>query len=104
MIQQDECAGFIRNLVAFAAPIVAEIARRTPNAAELALKLVKEGGRREEIYVRKADLAKKLEILEPSQQLAFAPLNFGDPPRPDPSDGQPATESAVLGLKDIAST
>jgi len=103
VIQQDECEGFIRNLVAFAAPIVAEIARRTPNAAELALKVEKEGGRREEIYVRKADLAKKLEILEPSQRMVFAALNLGEPPAAASSDEQPTIESAVLGLEDIAS-
>lgn len=104
VVQQDQCAGFIRNLVAFAAPIVAEIARRTPNAAELALKVEKEGGRREEIYVRKADLAARLGILEPSLWSVFAPLNLGEPPAADPPAEQPAGDAAVLGLDDIASS
>jgi hypothetical protein len=56
------------------APIVAEIARRSPNALELSLKCETDGGRREELYLRKKDLVAKLEPLTPPARALFAPL------------------------------
>ena len=76
VVDLDHGTDFVRQVVAQLAPVVTEIARRTPNAEELSLKLEKEGGRREEIYVRKADLADKLRALAPDLQRVFSPLGI----------------------------
>src|SRR5262249_14288004 len=53
----------ISRIVRILSPTVAEVARRSPNPQELSLKIEHDGGRREEIYVKKADLVDKLEAL-----------------------------------------
>jgi hypothetical protein len=67
----------IVRIVKLLAPIVAEIARRSPNTQELSLKVEHEGGRREEIYLKKADLVAKLAPLGPQERAVFAPLALG---------------------------
>lgn len=66
----------VERFVTLFAPTVAEIARRSPNDAELSLKREHDGGRREEVYLRKADLVDKLQPLWAHGRQVFAPLGL----------------------------
>jgi hypothetical protein len=68
----------VERLVAVMAPVTQEIARRSPSASELVLKRLVSGGRREEIFVAKAELVKRLDGLEPQLRTVFDPLGLGD--------------------------
>lgn len=59
------------------APYVLEIAERSPSAYELSLKLEHDDGRREELYLRKSDLAQEIGSLPPRMRERFSPLGFG---------------------------
>jgi hypothetical protein len=63
-------------LVTMFAPTVREIAKRSPNEFELSLKQEAEGGRREEIYLRKEQLVSKLQPLSSIGREVFAPLGL----------------------------
>jgi hypothetical protein len=65
---------FLQRIIKMFAPIVAEIARRSPNSMELSLKTEDDNGRREEMYLRKLDLAARLEPLTGQARALFAPL------------------------------
>lgn len=73
-------AALTTNLVVLAikaiAPTVAEIARRSPNPSELSLKLEHDGGRREEIYLKKAVLLARLDVVPASERYVFEPLEL----------------------------
>jgi hypothetical protein len=58
------------------APIVAEVARRSPNQHELSLKVENDTGRREEIYLRKAQLISALASVTPKARRVFDPLGL----------------------------
>ncbi|MCC6874811.1 MAG: hypothetical protein IT378_10940 [Sandaracinaceae bacterium] len=58
------------------APLVHEIARRSPSPLELSLKLERDDGRREELYLRKSDLQEELTALPPRMRERFSPLGF----------------------------
>lgn len=58
------------------APVAAEVSRHSPNPSELSLKLEREGGRREEVYLRKADLVQMVAGLSPEAQHLYAGLAF----------------------------
>ncbi len=58
------------------APIAAEVSRHSPNQSELSLKLEREGGRREEVYLRKSDLQQMVASLPPEAQQLYAGLAF----------------------------
>ncbi len=66
----------VRRLVATLAPTVREIAQRSPSEQELSLKKETEDGRREEIYLRKEELLKKLQPLPAAGREVFAPLGL----------------------------
>jgi hypothetical protein len=66
----------IERLLRLLVPTVNEIARRSPNASELSLKLENDGGKREEIYVKKEDLAAQLDALGPQEKALFSPLGL----------------------------
>jgi hypothetical protein len=101
VVALDHGRDFIRQVVAQMAPVVMEIARRTPNSGELTLKLEKEGGRREEIYVRKIDLASKLDALPPELREVFSPLGLdGDPTR----TSSPQLETGELADAELTPT
>jgi hypothetical protein len=70
----DMMLPFLKRLIKMFAPIVNEISRRSPNSLELSLKHENENGRREEIYLRKQDLLKKLESLSPAARAIFSPF------------------------------
>jgi hypothetical protein len=63
-------------VVGVIAPVVAEIARRSPNAHELSLKMENDAGRREEIYLRKAQLISSLASVAPKARRVFDPLGL----------------------------
>lgn len=66
----------IVRLVTMFAPTVREIARRSPNEFELSLKQENDGGRREEIYLRKEQLVSRLQPLSAAGREIFAPLGL----------------------------
>jgi hypothetical protein len=63
-------------VVGVIAPVVAEVARRSPNAHELSLKVENDSGRREEIYLRKAQLISALASVTPKVRRVFDPLGL----------------------------
>ena len=67
---------FVVRLVTMFAPTVREIAKRSPNEFELSLKQETEGGRREELYLRKDQLVSKLQPLSSIGREVFAPLGL----------------------------
>jgi hypothetical protein len=79
VVDEDLVVPFVRELVAELAPVVLEIAARSSNPTELSLKVETERGRREELYVKKADLVRKLEALSPEQRELFSPLGLDNP-------------------------
>lgn len=68
-IEQPEM--LLDRLLEIYAPVVAEIARRSPSPRELSLKVEHTDGRREERYVKKATLMGFLEGLHPQVQKRF---------------------------------
>jgi hypothetical protein len=63
-------------VVGVIAPVVAEVARRSPNQHELSLKVENDTGRREEIYLRKAQLVSALASVTPKARRVFDPLGL----------------------------
>jgi len=74
VFEQDLTIAFVERLIKMFAPIVGEISRRSTNNLELSLKQESDSGRREEVYLRKKDLASKLEPLPQSSRSLFAPF------------------------------
>jgi hypothetical protein len=106
----------VEQLVEAIAPIVQEIAKRSLAPTELVLKRLLSDGHREEIFVAKEQLRKRLERLSPPLLTLFAPLGLGDPsqtaapapakpPAPAPKASRPPTleiipeDSAVISDK-----
>jgi hypothetical protein len=67
----------VERLVAVMAPTVQEIAQRSQNPAELVLRRQVGGNRREEIFLSRADLLRKLAVLPDDLQQLFAPFGLG---------------------------
>jgi hypothetical protein len=67
---------FVVRLVGMFGPTVREIAKRSPNEFELTLKTEAEGGRREELYLRKEALVSTLQPLPAKGREVFAPLGL----------------------------
>ncbi len=63
-------------LVNMFAPTVREIAKRSSNEFELSLKIENEGGRREELYLRKDQLVGQLQPLSAAGRQVFSPLGL----------------------------
>jgi hypothetical protein len=73
-------------------PIAREVSRHSPNPAELSLKLERDDGRREELYLNKAELIEKVTPLPQEAQELFYKLAFMPaPPTPTPSRPPPAS-------------
>ncbi|MCB9598155.1 MAG: hypothetical protein H6719_35910 [Sandaracinaceae bacterium] len=72
--------GLVRQLfervVARMAPVARRVAAHSPNPSELSLKVERDGGRREEIYLRKQDLIDMVAPLPDEERALFAPLEF----------------------------
>jgi hypothetical protein len=76
VFEHDLGARVISLVVRSIAPIVGEVARRSPNVHELSLKVENDTGRREEIYLRKAQLVSALSSVSPAERSVFDPLGL----------------------------
>jgi hypothetical protein len=68
----------VERLVTVLAPTTLEVARRSPNARELSLKREGDGGRREELYLKRDELLGMLQPLSRAGRAVFAPLGLDD--------------------------
>ncbi len=75
-VTQGPVVPVVQRLVSMLAPTVLEIAQRSPSAYELSLKRESSDGRREELYLRKEELASKLQPLPAVGRHIFAPLGL----------------------------
>jgi hypothetical protein len=87
---EDVCASdrvvpFVEHVIKLLAPTVVEISKRSPNTSELSLKVETDDGRREEFYVKKADLMSKLDGLGVEERRVFAPLGIDERKAPQVS-------------------
>jgi hypothetical protein len=96
VVEQDLVIAFVERLVQMFSPIVSEIARKSSNATELSLKREHDDGRREELYLRKQELAKRIEPLTAPARGLFAPLGLA-PRAEQPLAFTPRPESVRLG-------
>ncbi|CAN5226781.1 hypothetical protein BH09MYX1_BH09MYX1_37030 [soil metagenome] len=76
VVNGDRSLDLVTRLVEYFAPTVNEVARRSPSPQELSLKLEGDDGRREEVYLRKDELIKKLQPLSAAGRSVFAPLGL----------------------------
>lgn len=74
----DNPGVLVQRMISRMAPTVTEIARRSQSPSELVLKRVLANDRREEIFVSKADLMKKVDSIPLALRGVFAPLGLGD--------------------------
>jgi hypothetical protein len=95
VVDQDLGTKIVALVVAAIAPIVSEVSRRSPNAHELSLKMENDSGRREEIYLRKAQLVSALATVTPKERVVFDPLGLIASGARDPIESVP--EDALLG-------
>jgi hypothetical protein len=78
----------LSTIVKILTPNVGEIARRSTSPAELTLKTEEDDGRRQEIYVKKAELFAKIDAVPITERAVFEPLRSaleitpGTPPPP----------------------
>jgi hypothetical protein len=73
-------------LIQLLAPVMNEIARRSGAPTELVLRRDLGGGRREEMYVTKAELYEKVLVLPPARRVAFEQLGLVEAPwAPEPA-------------------
>jgi hypothetical protein len=68
----------VQRLVARIAPTVQEIAHHSLSPSELVLKRILDDNRREEVFISKSDLMKKLDPIPLALRGIFAPLALGD--------------------------
>jgi len=86
VIEARRVPELVRRMIDFLAPTVREIDVRSPAVEELCLKMEREGGRREEIYVPKLRLAERIMELPEELRELFEPL------------GIPLDEALAVGL------
>ncbi len=70
VFENDLGTNVVAHIVSVIAPIVSEVAKRSPNAHELSLKVESDNGRREEIYLRKAQLVSVLSASRPRSEVS----------------------------------
>lgn len=113
--EHDNPAILVRRLVTSMSPVVRKIAGHSLQDDELVLKRVLSDDRREEIFISRADLDRKLERLPPEMRSLFAPLGLGttpvagdDVPTPEQQDDEettavqpPSTELRRLATADL---
>jgi hypothetical protein len=87
VVEKDRVVPLVRSIVAHLTPTIAEVAKRSPNSAELSLKQETDAGRREEIYVRKSDLLAGLDGLAAEERAVFTPLGLDPPEAKKPHAG-----------------
>src|SRR5207248_198594 len=93
MKDHDKPSLLLERIVATMAPIVQEVARRSPSPNELVLKRLVGDDRREEIFLSKDELRKKLDVLPPALLRAMEPLGLLAPA--PPANGTPALPPAA---------
>jgi hypothetical protein len=78
----DRPGAFAERLISSIAPVVQSVAARSLSPTELVIKRMLADGRREEIFVERAELVRKLDPLPAAQRALFAPLGLdgGAPP------------------------
>ncbi len=76
VFEADLGTAVVALVIGVIAPIVSEVARRSPNQHELSLKVENDTGRREEIYLRKAQLISALASVTPKARRVFDPLGL----------------------------
>jgi hypothetical protein len=93
-------------LIAQLAPVVNEIAARSGAPGELVLRRDVGGGRREEVYVTKAELYEKVMVLSPARRVGFERLGLYDPlrvaaplPLPPPPREPPLPRQSVIHVQ-----
>ena len=79
--EHDEPRAVCKNLVDVLAPVVREIGRRSGAPGELVLRRSIGGGRREEVYITKAELLDLVAGLPASQRAVFDPFELARGPR-----------------------
>jgi len=89
VFEEERVVTFIDQLLMAYAPIVSEIVRRSPSPRELSLKIEHSDGRREELYLKKDQLAGHLASLEPPMREHFARLDIF------PKTGTPAPPNSA---------
>jgi hypothetical protein len=94
VFENDLGSTVISHIVSVIAPIVSEVAKRSPNVHELSLKVENDAGRREEIYLRKAQLVSVLSSVTPKERGVFDPLGLiASGPR---DSAESLTEDAII--------
>lgn len=76
LLEEGQVVDFVQRYVAMYQPFVEQIAKRSPSAKELSLKIEHDDGHREEIYLRREDLADVVAGLGDAEMKCFAPLDF----------------------------
>jgi hypothetical protein len=76
VFENERSTDVVRLIVGGMAPVVSEVSRRSPNSHELSLKVENEAGRREEIYLRKAQLVAVLATVPSDARRVFDPLGL----------------------------
>jgi len=76
ILEGTQVTTFVERYVKMYTPIVEQIAKRSPSSKELSLKVEHADGKREEIYLRREDLADVVAPLDDQQMKVFAPLDF----------------------------
>jgi len=94
MKDHEKPSVLLERIVAKMGPIVQEIARRSPSPNELVLKRLLGDDRREEIFLSKDELRKKLEVLPPTLLRAMDPLGLLPPAAPSGEEPSGASSDA----------
>jgi hypothetical protein len=94
-----------QRLISQLAPVMNEISNRSGAPGELVLRREVGGGRREEVYVTKAELYEKVLVLPPSRRTSFELLGLYDPLRvtagshPAARDYHPLTRTSIIPVQ-----
>jgi len=91
VFEHDLTIMLVERMIRYLAPTVAEIGKRSPNPAELSLKVEDDSGRREEIYLKKDDVVARLQPLGDKERAIFYPLGL-----------VPQPTAPAAGVDDIA--
>jgi hypothetical protein len=86
----------VERLVANIAPIVQEIGKRSLAPGELVLKRLLDDTRREEIFVSKKELARKVQVLPQDMRRIFDPLELASGGSVPPPAKDPALPSVIV--------
>jgi hypothetical protein len=98
----DEPNRIVIKLVNVLAPVVLEIARRSGAPGELVLRRDVGEGRREELFITKAELHEKILALPPNQRSVFDGLDLSEGPRSPraPAPSEPIQLDAEFDLEE----